>query len=291
MKKAAQRSVQENGQSQEAQGVARPMDVEGSMQYLAQHGHEKSGNDVIFSWFARYQQAAAAGADAINGTVGALLENSGELAINQVVDAALRVAPAVEFSAYAPLKGLPPFLDLAVSLALGDHRSTLEELGVFSGSTATPGGSGALYLAASNFAERGDAVLLRDRHWGPYGGFLKGCQLNTATYPLIPGTENPSHPLLDLASFREALETLANSQSTVMTWLNDPAHNPTGLSSHLRADSLCSTPSWKAQLATNTLATRCSSMLPTTSTPMSLTDGQKRWRKRWRQVCLGRKTC
>ena len=230
MKKAAQRSVQENGQSQEAQGVARPMDVEGSMQYLAQHGHEKSGNDVIFSWFARYQQAAAAGADAINGTVGALLEDSGELAINQVVDAALRVAPAVEFSAYAPLKGLPPFLDLAVSLALGDHRSTLEELGVFSGSTATPGGSGALYLAASNFAERGDAVLLRDRHWGPYGGFLRGCQLNTATYPLIPGTENPSHPLLDLASFREALETLANSQSTVMTWLNDPAHNPTGLS-------------------------------------------------------------
>ena len=229
MKKAAEASVRDNGQSQEAQGVARPMDVEGGMQYLAQHGHEKSGNDVIFSWFARYQQAAAAGADAINGTVGALLEDSGELAINQVVDAALRVAPAVEFSAYAPLKGLPPFLDLAVSLALGEHRSTLENLGVCSGATATPGGSGALYLAASNFAERGDSVLLRDRHWGPYGGFLKGCQLNLATYPLLPVSENPANPLLDIVSFSAELEALATSQSTVMTWLNDPAHNPTGL--------------------------------------------------------------
>ena len=57
------------------------------MQYLATHGQDKAGNDVIFSWFARYQNAAAAGADAVNGTVGALLEDDGNLAINTVVGA------------------------------------------------------------------------------------------------------------------------------------------------------------------------------------------------------------
>jgi aromatic-amino-acid transaminase len=206
------------------------MDVEGEMQYLASHGHEKSGNDVIFSWLARYQQAAAAGADAVNGTIGALLEDDGSLAINKVVDAALRVAPAEEFAAYAPLKGLPQFLDLATTLALGEHRTPLESMGFSVGATATPGGSGALFLAASNFTERGDAVLLRDRHWGPYGGFLSGSGLKAATYPLLPEVEDANHPHLDLEGFSSALEALATTQRSVMTWLNDPAHNPTGLS-------------------------------------------------------------
>jgi len=106
-----------HGQSKEEKGIGPTMDVEGAMQFLASHGSQKSGSDVIFSWLARYQQAAAAGADAVNGTVGALLEDDGALAVNQVVDAALRVAPAEEFAAYAPLKGLPSYLDVSVSLA------------------------------------------------------------------------------------------------------------------------------------------------------------------------------
>ena len=106
------------------------MDEDGAMQFLASHGQQKTGNDVIFSWFARYQQAAAAGADAVNGTVGALLNDDGTLAINTVVDEAIRQAPAPEFAAYAPLKGLPPFLDLSITLALGEHRPTLEGMGV-----------------------------------------------------------------------------------------------------------------------------------------------------------------
>ena len=200
------------------------------MQFLASHGKEKTGNDVIFAWLARYQQAALAGADAVNGTVGSLLEDDGKLAINMVVNDALRLAPATDFSAYAPLKGLPPFLDLSISLALGDYRESLESSGLFTGATATPGGSGALYLAAANFAERGDAVLLRDRHWAPYAGFLKGCSLTTATYPLLPQTPSIEHPYLDLEGFNLALEKLVKKQRSVMTWLNDPAHNPTGLS-------------------------------------------------------------
>ncbi len=206
------------------------MDEADAMQYLASHGHEKTGNDVIFSWFARYQNAAAAGADAVNGTVGALLEDGGSLAINTVVDEAIRVAPASEFAAYAPLKGLPSFLDLAVTLALGEHRGALEGLGLHTGATATPGGSGALFQAASNFAERGDAVLLRDRHWGPYVGFLKGCGLRIATYPLLPSESSSMTPFLDLDGFRTNLDRLVQTQDSVMTWLNDPAHNPTGLS-------------------------------------------------------------
>ena len=197
---------------------------------LNSYAQTKVGNDTIFGWWGRYQKAVAEGIDAVNGTIGALLEDDGSLAINQVVDEAIRVVPAVEIAAYAPLKGLPAFLDLAKTLALGEHREPLNELGISMTATATPGGSGALHLAAANFANRGEKVLLRDRHWGPFKGFLSGCDLGIETYPLLPSTPSKLNPFVDIEGFRNKLASLCSSQDKVMIWLNDPAHNPTGLS-------------------------------------------------------------
>lgn len=197
---------------------------------LNPYAQSKVGSDTIFSWWARYQTAISEGADAVNGTIGALLEDDGNLAINHVVDAAIRSAPPVEIAAYAPLKGLPAFLDLSKSLALGEFREPLEELGMNMTATASPGGSGALFLAATNFANRGDKVLLRDRHWGPYKGFLSGCDLGFTSYPLLPQQPNSEHPFIDIDGFNTQLEELCSKQDKVMIWLNDPAHNPTGLS-------------------------------------------------------------
>ena len=219
-----------NGQVKEAVCHHHPMDEAPGLQYLSSHGRQRTGNDVIFSWLARYRHAKEAGADAVNGTVGAMLEDDGALAINATVDAALRRAPAAEFAAYAPLKGLPDYLDLSVTLALGEHRSALESLGLNHMATATPGGSGALFLAASCFAERDDRVLLRDRHWGPYKGFLRGVGLGWTTYPLLPETTDTNEPFFHRAGFESGLASLVNDQSKVMVWVNDPAHNPTGLS-------------------------------------------------------------
>ena len=49
---------------------------ESGMQFLSSHGKTKSGNDVIFSWLARYQNAAAAGADAV--MIGSLFAGTDE---------------------------------------------------------------------------------------------------------------------------------------------------------------------------------------------------------------------
>tara|TARA_Y100001954_G_scaffold23864_1_gene21748 strand:- start:26898 stop:28178 length:1281 start_codon:yes stop_codon:yes gene_type:complete len=193
--------------------------------FLNDFAKTKQGNDTIFSCWARYQEAIAQGHDAVNGTIGALLEDDGSLAINQTVDEFVRNSPPIEIAAYAPLKGLPEFLDLAVTLALGDARDELEGIGLCHTATASPGGSGALYLAAANYADRGSKVLLRDRHWGPYDGFLAGCGLDIATYPLLSGDSG-----LDLAGLESSLRELSTSQTKIMSWLNDPAHNPTGLS-------------------------------------------------------------
>lgn len=202
-------------------------------------GIAKQGSDTIFSWWARYQDAKASGKPAVNGTIGALLEDDGNLAINKVVDAAVRAAPEVEISAYAPLAGLPAFLDLSKTLAFGDARAGLEELGFNFASTASPGGSGALYLAANNFLDRGQNTLLRDRHWGPYKGFLQNNGLDFVTWPLLPPNGNELHPYFANDEFENRLKELCSTQDKVMVWLNDPAHNPTGLSMTAEGRSAC----------------------------------------------------
>ena len=204
------------------------MDHDAGAGLLNPYAQTKVGSDTIFAWLARYQSAKAEGRDAVNGTIGALLEDDGTLAINTVVDEAIRQAPPIEIAAYAPLTGLPAYLDLAKTLALGERRTELEDMGIAMTATASAGGSGALYLAATNFANRGDHVLLRDRHWGPYKGFLAGCDLKPRTYPLLPNDKSP-YPFVDIQGFKSELSDLCAKQDKVMMWINDPAHNPTGL--------------------------------------------------------------
>lgn len=207
--------------------------------FLNAAGLSKAGNDTIFSWWAKFQEAKSAGLPAVNGTIGALLEDNGELAINKAVDSAIRNAPEQEIAAYAPLAGLPAFLDLSKSLAFGDARDELENLGFHFSSTASPGGSGALYLSANNFLDKGQSILLRDRHWGPYKGFLQNNSLEYETWPLLPPNGSDSHPFFAREEFEFKLAELCSKQDKVMVWLNDPAHNPTGLSMSPEGRSVC----------------------------------------------------
>ena len=207
--------------------------------FLNAAGLSKAGNDTIFSWWARFQEAKSSGLPAVNGTIGALLEDDGQLAINKAVDAAIRQAPEQEIAAYAPLAGLPSFLDLSKSLAFGDAREELAALGFHFSSTASPGGSGALYLSANNFLEKGQSILLRDRHWGPYKGFLENNSLKFETWPLLPPNGHDMHPFFARDEFENKLAELCANQNKVMVWLNDPAHNPTGLSMTPEGRSAC----------------------------------------------------
>jgi aromatic-amino-acid transaminase len=192
---------------------------------LPEQAMAKGGRDVIFSWLARYQAAKAAGQDAINGTVGSLLEDDGKLAVNPVVSSTMREQADLELSAYAPLPGLPHFRTMVQELALGDGLPVIQRHGIHSEAIITPGGTGALYLSARNLLAPGSALLLRDLHWEPYRTIAKECDLTTATWPLI-GDEGQ----IELDALRQILSGLMLEQDQILSWLNDPAHNPTGMS-------------------------------------------------------------
>jgi aspartate/tyrosine/aromatic aminotransferase len=178
---------------------------------------KKSGDDPIFRWFSRYLKAKQNGRDAVNGTLGSLIDDSGELALNETVIDSLRNQVGHDMAGYSPLRGMPAFRELAIELALGQYRSHIPAV---VSAIATPGGCGALYASACNFADPGDKVLLRDKHWGPYKTILSENGLNIHSYPLWDSN-------LEL---RASLSELALKQNRILGWLNDPAHNPTGLS-------------------------------------------------------------
>ena len=175
-------------------------------------------DDPIFALNAEAQARKAAGESILNATVGALLDESGQLVVLESVMDLWRELTAMEVAPYAPIAGDPTFLKALVQR----HWPLLDSAGA---ACTTPGGSGALALSLRNFLERGQAVLTTAPYWGPYATLAAENGMGLATAPW-PEAGQP----LDAAAWDRALRSLLKAQGRVLLWLNDPCHNPTGRS-------------------------------------------------------------
>ena len=195
---------------------------------LPPHAASKAGNDVIYAWLARYQQAAAEGKNVVNGTIGALLDDEGELVFSPAVAEAMARLPDLDKGAYSPLPGLPAYRDTARTLAIGPRLNHMEAAGFATEAVASPGGCGALYLSARNMLSPGDSILVRSTYWGPYRTIADECGLGLVDWPLVASSEGGGQ--VDKTALSSRLDNLVTMQGRVLAWLNDPAHNPTGMS-------------------------------------------------------------
>ena len=91
--------------------------------------------------------------------------------------------PAVEWATYAPIAGTPDFLRAVIDDLLGGEPS-LRDCAV---ATATPGGSGALRLAITNFLEPGQALLTTSWYWGPYHTLCDESERKLETFNMFAG--------------------------------------------------------------------------------------------------------
>jgi aspartate/tyrosine/aromatic aminotransferase len=175
-------------------------------------------DDPIFALNAEAQRRKAAGDSILNATVGALLDEAGQLVVLDTVMDLWRGLGAMEVAPYAPIAGDPGFLKALVQR----HWPRLDSPGA---ACATPGGSGALSLSLRNFLEPGQTLLTTAPFWGPYATMAaeNGMGLATAPWPAVGQT-------LDGAAWERALQALMKTQGRVMLWLNDPCHNPSGRS-------------------------------------------------------------
>ena len=153
-----------------------------------------------------------------DSTIGALMDDEGELIVlSSVVDVLKSLAPK-DYAAYAPISGVPAYLEAVKTAVFED----IETKG-FVEACYAPGGTGALRNAISCYTQMGDSILTSDWHWGPYKVICAEQQRKVTTYTLFD-----EEGKFNQASFAEKLNGLLEVQDQVLMIINTPAHNPTG---------------------------------------------------------------
>lgn len=184
------------------------------------NGREITGKDKIFgiSQLAKKAAAEYGKENIVNATIGALLDDDGNLIVlSSMVDVLKSMTPQ-EFAEYAPIAGTPEYLNVIKTVVFGDHmpKGYIE-------ACATPGGTGSIRNTISNYSKPGDKILTSNWHWSPYQVIASEIGRSVTTYEMFDGEKN-----FNFASFKENIEKLLEVQDGVVIIFNAPAHNPTG---------------------------------------------------------------
>lgn len=186
------------------------------------NGRHIPQEDKIFGISNRAKAAISKfGKDAvINGTIGSLLDDDGELVVLKSVDEVFKHLSPKDYAEYAPIGGIKPFRESVQKAAFGSHVPD-----GYIEAVATPGGTGSLRNVISNYSDGGDRVLTSDWHWAPYNTIAAeiGRSIDTFEFFTAEGKFN-------VESFREKSNEILSKQESLVIILNTPAHNPTGYS-------------------------------------------------------------
>ncbi|MGD0529760.1 MAG: aminotransferase class I/II-fold pyridoxal phosphate-dependent enzyme, partial [Polyangiaceae bacterium] len=191
------------------------------MNHLIPSHQGRPADDPIFALNREATQRRQKGEAIVNATVGALLDDDGQLAILPTAARAVHEVPPVEWATYAPIAGTPDFLRAVIDDLLANEPA-LKRAAV---AVATPGGSGALRHAIGNFLEPGQAILTTSWFWGPYQTLCDESDRKLETFETFRADGG-----LDVASLDAALGRQLASQRRTLVFLNDPCQNPTGYS-------------------------------------------------------------
>jgi aromatic-amino-acid transaminase len=188
----------------------------------ASHSIGKVATDKIFGANALAVKAVAQyGKEKVtNATIGALLDDNEQLVCLPTVEKVYRSVPITEVINYAPIAGLPDYLNAAMDHVFGENRPD-----AITKAVATSGGSGALHHAIWNYSEIKDTVLTTDWYWGPYKVLCEEVLRKLDTFTLFNEKMQ-----FNMVSFETKIAALLEKQNNLLIILNTPAHNPTGYS-------------------------------------------------------------
>lgn len=191
------------------------------MRHVIPSHQNRPSDDPIFALNKEATARKAQGELIVNGTVGALLDDEGRLAILPSAAKAVREVPSEEWAPYAPIAGTADFLAAVIADIFKDEP----EMRASAVAAATPGGSGALRHAIANYLEPGQSILTTNFYWGPYQTLCDESGRKVSTFEMFAADGS-----LDVAALDRALSEQIAGQKRVLLFLNDPCHNPTGYS-------------------------------------------------------------
>ncbi len=193
-----------------------------SFSMVAPHSKRPVEPDRIFGASKAAQDAAKIyGFDNVtNSTIGAMMDDDGNLIFLQSVMDHIRGLSDAELAAYAPIAGLPEYLTAVKEACFRGYEPNGHIEAV-----ATPGGTGAIKHAVWNYTNFGDSVLTSDWYWAPYKTICEEHGRDLMTYNVFTEDGN-----FDIDSFHTRFDELLEKQDQVLVIINAPAHNPTGFS-------------------------------------------------------------
>jgi len=188
----------------------------------ASHAIWPKEDDAIFGLAAKAQQAIVKyGKDkVIDSTLGALMDDDGNLICLKTVYDELKSMPNANLAAYALVAGQPDFLEAVLKACFSEYKPD-----AFIKAVATPGGTGAVRHTIYNYTNPGDTVLVSDWYWKPYQTISEEYGRKISHYQLFNDKNE-----FNIESFKENFETLLNKQKRLVAIINSPAQNPTGYS-------------------------------------------------------------
>ena len=189
---------------------------------VANHAQGKSEVDKIFgvNQVANERAKVVGKENIVNATIGAFLDPKGKLITLPTVEEVMRAIPFDEAANYAPISGLPEFIEAAIDVTFQEYRPDAYIRGV-----ATPGGTGAIHHAVWNYTNEGDTYLTADWYWSPYKTMARETLRKLDTFTTFDENDN-----FNLEACLEKVRELAKVQTNVLLIINSPAHNPTGFS-------------------------------------------------------------
>lgn len=186
------------------------------------HAEGKVMVDKIFAANGACQEAIAKyGKDkVVNATLGAIYDEDEKLVCLSTVEKVFQAIPMREKVAYAPISGLPDYLEKVQDAAFGKYKPN-----VFTAAVATPGGTGSLHNVVWNYMDPGDVALCGDWFWGTYKVMCKDMCRDFMTFKMFD--DNLQFNFADLEA---KIKTILAKQDRMVFFLNTPGHNPTGFS-------------------------------------------------------------
>ncbi len=190
-----------------------------AMNHLAPHAIGKIEEDNIFKVGGKARQAKEQfGAEnVVDGSIGILLDDQGQLALMSAVDTATNQLKREEYAPYAPIGGLPNFNEDVVSYLFGDHPTPKRAI-------ATAGATGAVYQTVWNLLSVGDAFITHDYYWSPYRAIARNALRKLATFPTFT-----SEGGFNVAGALDEVRRSLAIQERALLIINVPCHNPTGM--------------------------------------------------------------
>jgi len=189
---------------------------------VADHAKWPQANDPIFGLAAKAKEAINKFGknNVIDSTLGALVDDDGNLICMETVYSELKSLPNAEIAAYAQVAGQPDYLEAVQEACFRNYKPKAHIRAV-----ATPGGTGSVKHAICNYTNPGDSILVCDWFWSPYITISEEIGRTVTNFSLFNEKNE-----FNIESFKENFETLLKKQKRLVTILNTPANNPTGYS-------------------------------------------------------------